>query len=445
MNRFLRYFIVLIISLPSSVVHAWDGNGWNSGALYLRHDDATISFDYDNDAWSSTKPLRYPGDTMSATVLVASSTSLNKNAADYICDGDNDHVEINAAIQDIADSNAGYGTVKLSEGRFDIEAPILIHAEKIRLEGTGAKGSTLYVKPGANCNAIEINISDGSPQIFYDICNLRIDGNDSGNTAGWGIYVDNDSNIKDVNIRDVSVANCYDGGVYIGSPWGCVIDNLVSEFCTGPGLYILADAGLECKVINLKSMANDAGQLRIVHSTNPNINSACKFVNCRFVANQNDETVIDIGASSNVFMNCDVSAENRTGVTLINCTGSRNSFQNIILSSNRSDTYAFKFPSNANSNYLQAVTSFAVSDPNRVLYLNAGIHNRISMARRGAGFTWVDEGVRFDAPLIGDGTDKTINMLFDEGSASKPGIRFNHSTNTMQYSHDGTTWTDLGS
>ena len=68
-----------------------------------------------------------------ATVIVASSTSKNKNIADYQCDGVDDQVEIQEAIDEVT---ATGGKVILLEGLFRISSPIKLKKGVI-LEGVG--------------------------------------------------------------------------------------------------------------------------------------------------------------------------------------------------------------------------------------------------------------------------------------------------------------------
>jgi hypothetical protein len=73
-----------------------------------------------------------------ATKIVAANDSLDKTRADYVCDGINDQVEIQAAINALATTG---GTVKLLEGTYTIGATINL-ASNVILEGCG-KGTKI--------------------------------------------------------------------------------------------------------------------------------------------------------------------------------------------------------------------------------------------------------------------------------------------------------------
>jgi len=70
-----------------------------------------------------------------ATRIVAASNSLDKDRADYVCDGTDDQVEIQKAIDDLPSSG---GSVYLLEGTYNISAPININKSNVTLMGAGA-------------------------------------------------------------------------------------------------------------------------------------------------------------------------------------------------------------------------------------------------------------------------------------------------------------------
>ena len=54
-----------------------------------------------------------------------------------------------------------------------------------------------------------------------------------------------------------------------------------------------------------------------------------------------------------------------------------------------------------------------------------------------------DTGTSGDSFQIGDGTDTTKYIYANNGDATKPGLRYNSSTNKWEFSNDGTTWIEL--
>ena len=65
--------------------------------------------------WYDETNARWKGDVSGATFVVAASDSKNKEKADYVCDGVDDQVEIQAAIDALPVSG---GKISLSEGFF---------------------------------------------------------------------------------------------------------------------------------------------------------------------------------------------------------------------------------------------------------------------------------------------------------------------------------------
>ena len=87
---------------------------------------------------------------MAATIVVAASDSLNKAAANYVCDGTADNVEIQAAIDALP---AGGGKVVLLDGNYTIADTVnLPNAKAIKFSGAGfATILTGSVSPLINC------------------------------------------------------------------------------------------------------------------------------------------------------------------------------------------------------------------------------------------------------------------------------------------------------
>ena len=59
MNRFLLCVFIFLFCFYNSIVGAvpWRGGGWNTGSRFLCDGDATIFYDYDNDAWLTNKSI----------------------------------------------------------------------------------------------------------------------------------------------------------------------------------------------------------------------------------------------------------------------------------------------------------------------------------------------------------------------------------------------------
>jgi len=67
-----------------------------------------------------------------ATFIIAASDSKDKTRADYVCDGIDDHVQINQAINDLPSVG---GKIFLLEGTYNITSSIVLNKHSITLEG----------------------------------------------------------------------------------------------------------------------------------------------------------------------------------------------------------------------------------------------------------------------------------------------------------------------
>lgn len=137
----------------------------------------------------------------SATIIIASSTSKNINQADYVCDGVDDHIQINAAINtlsglgavDVKGNTEGTtknqgGEILLLEGAFNITAPIVLSGKhNISISGMGS--STVINNLSTNgSHAIQCINESGSTSNRLTIKDILIKGNTD---SGDGIHFEN--------------------------------------------------------------------------------------------------------------------------------------------------------------------------------------------------------------------------------------------------------------
>lgn len=173
--------------------------------------EGTLYFD------TSTKQLlvfsngKWQADRSTASKIVAATDSPQtaKDAADYVADGTNDHIEINAAL-----TAAAGGKVVLLNGTYTVGAAISV-PNNTTLTGSGT-GTTIQL---ANFGATTTNINavtntDTTTGTGVTIRDLSINGRKSLNTAGTqnGIYLDNmgDSGAAGRNGAIVTGVNVYD-------------------------------------------------------------------------------------------------------------------------------------------------------------------------------------------------------------------------------------------
>lgn len=135
---------------------------------------------------------------MAATVVVAASDSLNKAAANYVCDGVADNVEIQAAINALP---AGGGKVLLLEGTYNCAATITLKSHTY-LCGEGWN-SIIFQVAGTNATVLE-NVTLGGGDHDIHVSDLQIDGNGLNNPA-----LANKGFIKFWSVTDISIERVY--------------------------------------------------------------------------------------------------------------------------------------------------------------------------------------------------------------------------------------------
>lgn len=167
------------------------------------------------------------------TRTVAASNALSASA-DYVCDGIDDHVQINSAIADC--TGAGGGTVRLSQGLFIINANVLVQSGVI-LEGQGWS-SILKLKNSSATFSVAgiVRIKNASTEaVNAGIRNFQIDGNKSNQSVGtnkYGIYHEG--------------TNCFIENIYVHDTCGYGIDPHENNGGYTTGLIIRGCHVIDC-------------------------------------------------------------------------------------------------------------------------------------------------------------------------------------------------------
>lgn len=165
-----------------------------------------------------------------ATIVVAASDSLKNRSANYVCDGVNDEVEIQAAIDALP---AGGGRVQLLDGTFYCPASIVLD-DGVELIGCGY--STVIFVP--NNTDTDYPVIAATSKNNIAIRDLRLDGNRANQTGDWP----DNSGIKFDTVTYSQVTNCwivdFDGrGIHLdGSNNISILGNIIRN--TGrPGVH----------------------------------------------------------------------------------------------------------------------------------------------------------------------------------------------------------------
>ncbi len=200
-----------------------------------------------------------PGpDTRSATLVVAASNSSQKakDGADYVCDGADDQVEIQQAIDEIGGTG---GKVVLMEGLYTVakgtDNYCIVTPANLTFAGLGAN-TVIKLADGVSDTTRIIGLKqtypypNGSPGDNLYIKELKIDGNKANQNSAdhhVGLFLHNS---WDTTIENVYIENCTHVGLWMGQR--NIANNISSAHNGNAGVHVRST----CKVTNSKVFAN---------------------------------------------------------------------------------------------------------------------------------------------------------------------------------------------
>ena len=185
--------------------------------------------------------------TVTFVVAASDAAQASIDGAHYKCDGTNDEVEIEAALQDCAD--AGGGSVLLTEGTFTVGATVDLPASAgLQLCGKGPEATTIFKAASVADAVVRANIGSHDA-VFRD---FTIDGNRDNNTTGIGLR---NQGANRVRVQNVEIKECDSDG--LSSPTG-----LFDIWVTDCHVHDNSGAGMEiattrAHVANCTSNNND--------------------------------------------------------------------------------------------------------------------------------------------------------------------------------------------
>lgn len=204
------------------------------------------------------RPIQLAPRTATLVVAASNASAKSKSQADYVCDGTNDQVEIQAAIDALP---TGGGKVLLSEGTYDITALVTLPSYTA-LEGEGP--STILRANaslgGADFQLITNNTYIGGGNTHIVVKNLLIDGNDVAglsieNTCGLLLQ-----NTKDCMVDKVYTKDCWGKAIRLNSATGAVISGCIDS--GSGGAVVVSSVGIpglsqRCTVVGCIGEGND--------------------------------------------------------------------------------------------------------------------------------------------------------------------------------------------
>lgn len=271
------------ITLPTSGQTNWDVP-LNAALTELDGDITTIS-----SAIAQIPNLvnRTTGETWYRLVAASGATTNVRNKADYLCDGTDDQVEIQAAVD--ACLAAGGGVVKLSSGSFNTSAPITLHPT---VTLWGQHGDQIFnpnqltvqsfLKPQANFSGGASIVMLGQTAGAYAnksaeqrVFNLTIDGTNSA-AAVHGIQASD--YIHGVVLRDVAIKQVTGKGIYTftensAQPFSWTLERVVVDNSFGVGIHFINHSDFTL----LDTISIGAGGHNYIFSNCPN----SRMLGCR--------------------------------------------------------------------------------------------------------------------------------------------------------------------
>lgn len=182
------------------------------------------------------------------TVAAAGAPSRIRDAADYVCDGVADQVQIQQAIDD-AQAEGG-GIVQLSQGSFNISATITINGtvdendpKTVTLRGCGQQVTEITAASGV----YGITISNWAQVHISDLC-IFISGSGRGIVSAGVTSGDTlsfwHSSFKNLRINGgfVGTSNTY--GMWLDMPWRSVFENIEIEG-TRNGIQLINNSAVQ--------------------------------------------------------------------------------------------------------------------------------------------------------------------------------------------------------
>jgi hypothetical protein len=231
-----------------------------------------------------------------ATYVVAASNAPDhvKRQADYICDGIDDQVEIQAAIDALP---ATGGTVHLSAGNYLISETIRIETrDNTTLSGSGANvyeaaaGTIITLADGSNCTMIYVNKRN------CHIQDLKLMGNRTHQTAGNGIEFGAVGGHHPW-VHRVGIFYSYDTGLKVNGYGSGSYEDVWIEYYGRVGMHLNHHNGASLR--HVICMSRDEGTTGFLIT----FCNRLRFLGCHTSYNTNG-FVLELNSNNNTFTAC---------------------------------------------------------------------------------------------------------------------------------------------
>ena len=184
-----------------------------------------------------------------ATITIAASDSLpqSKANATYVCDGTDDNVEIQAAIDSLPEAKGketwhsiGGGSIQLLEGTFNIGATIKFYDKPVSLLGTGRYSTSLMLQKEVNADMLLIGTGKAQGIPAGRLAHMTLNGQSVFQTKGSGIRMKSGDMVV---IEHVRVYDFKEHGIFLDGtspairPCVGTIENCRIEYNKKHGIY----------------------------------------------------------------------------------------------------------------------------------------------------------------------------------------------------------------
>lgn len=170
-------------------------------------------------------PIRKTKGASTYTIAASNTPAHLKSTADYICDGTDDQVQINAAVQALPDmalingNKVGGGTISCLPGHFAINGTITID-RAITFEGQGSAQTMFRLADSADCTMFQFT-ENGTTTTYAlsHIRKLKIEGNKDNQGAGTFYAIEQVGGAVDIGVSDVWINDWKGIGVKMRRYW----------------------------------------------------------------------------------------------------------------------------------------------------------------------------------------------------------------------------------
>lgn len=247
--------------------------------------------------------------TLVRVVASATAPADVRAAAQYLCDGTADQVQIQAAIDNARDN--GGGIVQLTVGDFNLTAPVNIEGTDdvdveigIELLGQGARATMLVAGPGLTSaihltKVVRVHLDDFGITVAgatHGLSSATTNGADSGHRSFWN------SSFKNLQINGPWDGSHTGWGMHLGSPFRSVFEN-IEMGGVGNGLRMYSEHADfnpgDCTVerVFVESVGNTKTAYQVDSTTDTGVMNQIEFEMCEAIASGTGCTGIHINGT----------------------------------------------------------------------------------------------------------------------------------------------------